>query len=330
MKKSLVRSTALSIFLFSAALFLDGCGSQPASSDSQVPPVSSAVQSAVTQAASVSSVYGNTNGNLMNRGISVQLDGWIYYGEDGITKMSADGSQTVKINSDCYAEYLNAENGWLYFVNVKDKSLYKIRTDGSDKTLLCSGNITDAHVVDDWIYYDKTASGIDMPFKMHTDGTGATGMPFGYCSFADGWVYYVDSSKTLCKYSMNGKDVVPVGNDRVDNGPDVSGGWAYYHADSDDLLYKIKTDGTGLQKLSSDKVAVFTVDGDQVYYTPNDDFRIYKMNTDGTNRIRLTDNTAFAIDVVGDWVFYESTGDSCMNLYKMRTDGTEQQLLEQY
>lgn len=333
MKKSIARAAALSVCLFTIAFLMDGCGS-PASSSSKTSSDAQTAQSSVDSGAAVSqaaasSVYGNTNGNITNRGQAVQLDGWIYYGNNGITKMSADGSQTTKINSDCYAEYLNAADGWIYFVDAKYNWLYKIRTDGSEKTLLCTGKISVVHLVDNWIYYLQGDSGTDVPCKMHTDGTGEMQTPTDYCSFADGWIYYASSEKVLNKVRTDGTDMTVIGTDRLNKGPVADGGWIYYPSDADGLLYRIKPDGTGRQALTSEEIAIFNVEGDWVYYTVNDDFRLYKIGTDGTGKTRLTDNTVANINIAGDWIFYESISGSSLNLYKMHMNGTGQQLLEQ-
>lgn len=51
-------------------------------------------------------------------------------------------------------ETLNVADGWIYYVDHSDKSLYRIKTDGSEKQLICSDNAFNVNIIQDYIYYD--------------------------------------------------------------------------------------------------------------------------------------------------------------------------------
>jgi hypothetical protein len=64
----------------------------------------------------------------------------------------------------------------------------------------------------------------------------------------------------------------------------IQGDWIYYNNASDDgKLYKIKTDGSGRQKLNDDVSSYINVIGDWIYYT-DDIGNICKIKTDGSER----------------------------------------------
>jgi hypothetical protein len=46
-----------------------------------------------------------------------------------------------------------------------------------------------------------------------------------------------------------------------------------------------------------------------------------------TDRLKLTNHSYYFINVAGDWVYYRNKSDD-QKLYKIRTDGTNRQLVE--
>ena len=78
-----------------------------------------------------------------------------------------------------------------------------------------------------------------------------------------------------------------------------------------------------------------TIMDDWIYFINSaDNHSIYKIRTDGTNMQKLNDIPTIAICAVGDWIFYRSmvaTGESSFigdKYYKMRLNGSENQLLK--
>ena len=66
--------------------------------------------------------------------------------------------------------------------------------------------------------------------------------------------------------------------------------------------------------------------GDWVYFSNyNDYMRLYKIRTDGTDMQKLNDEKSYDISVMGEWIYYVNSEDR--KHYKIRTDGTERQSL---
>ena len=62
-----------------------------------------------------------------------------------------------------------------------------------------------------------------------------------------------------------------------------------------------------------------------VYFSNyNDYMRLYKIREDGTQMQKLNDEKSYDIDVIGEWVYYHNSEDG--KAYQIRTDGTERQL----
>ena len=53
--------------------------------------------------------------------------------------------------------------------------------------------------------------------------------------------------------------------------------------------------------------------------------RLYKIKIDGTEMQKLNDEKSYDIEARGEWIYYCNSDDR--KFYKIRTDGTERQLL---
>jgi hypothetical protein len=119
--------------------------------------------------------HSNVN-NIVNLGYAASTDDFVYYsyGEPGLFRMRHDGSDKIKLCGDT-ALYLNIANGWIYYQKAGgDKAIYKIRTNGTQRTPIKSGYFENVIVYGDWIYYlDKIteAQSYTAISRMKTDGT---------------------------------------------------------------------------------------------------------------------------------------------------------------
>lgn len=101
---------------------------------------------------------------------------WLYYcTTDGktsgaVVKIKTDGSERTVIAEGRFSN-LTPDGDWLYYCDeAQDKTLYKMRTDGSQKTSL--GVMADCfNLNDNWIFY--TDNRIKMLYRMNKDGSNA-------------------------------------------------------------------------------------------------------------------------------------------------------------
>lgn len=203
--------------------------------------------------------------------------------------------------------YVAIQGDWIYYSNALDNpnsqeycKFYKVRTDGTDKTLLSEKPARFINVVGDWIYYSDVINGSFLT-KMKTDGT----------------------NKTIL-------------SDDLSQFINVRGEWIYYSNSSDGgSIYKIKTDGTEKTKLNEELSQYLTVEGDYIYYINKEleDGRAYKMKIDGTAKIRITEDKPYEM-VVSDGVVYYTKivpdfSPGRNKLYKIKADGTEITLMDE-
>lgn len=117
--------------------------------------------------------------------MNVAEDG-VYYANkddgDKIYKVNLDGSGKTKV-SDAKADDIIYKDGWLYSENITDKTLYKIKSDGSQNTVLLQGSNYIFNISGDWIYYVDVGDiskiqdiGNVVIYRMKTDGTNRQGL----------------------------------------------------------------------------------------------------------------------------------------------------------
>ncbi|SDC93496.1 protein of unknown function [Paenibacillus sp. UNCCL117] len=178
--------------------------------------------------------------------------------------------------------------GWVYKTPLLSsggpQTLVKARADGSEEKRLSEDGATWINVAGDWLYYIAPAADRKAAiYKMRTDGTGRN-------------VIASPEAKALW----------------------VQDGWLYYIADG---LYRMKTDGTGGQRLTdaADVRSMFLQD-DRIYYVREEDGRqrLYAAGLDGSAPAKVRDGVRSFI-IVDDWIYY-TNGEN--RLGKLSLDGS--------
>jgi len=139
---------------------------------------------------------------------------------------------------------------------------------------------------------------------------------------------------------MGNYDNAKVSGDRVGNttGNIMNGGlaakqgdWIYYFSDKDiyDMgICKMFKDGSNSNKITdTDGAGSINIVNDWIYYGYKG---ICKVRTDGSGWEKISDDKAGCVHVVNDWIYYSeecSFDYTLCNIYKMRIDGSEKELL---
>ncbi|MCL2124803.1 MAG: S8 family serine peptidase [Oscillospiraceae bacterium] len=180
----------------------------------------------------------------------VAIDGsYIYYSkyaQQGIFRCGLDGSGDTKIAQEV-ADSINVADGWIYYTTMNASygstskpdygTIYKMRLDGTSKTLVCAeNNIYPLNVDSDgWIYFIKDRLGFIAPgsiptiCKIRTDGTG-----------------YMELLKQTALTNGQFRDVAF-----------INGEYVYFTVNNNSVsvgnseLFRINKDGSGLQCLQS-------------------------------------------------------------------------------
>ena len=290
----------------------------------------------------------NESGRVRGYGSGNFGEPYYYY------KIDADGREIGELRQFPHAgSGYSVVGDWVYYTDYSATSyLYRMRVDGTEGARLNSDISIHAIAVGDWIYYQNNRDN-GYIYRMRTDGTmktrlnddiqvdgDADGRPVGNNSFmivAGEWIYYL---KTIGKESDSaGSDLYRIrvdgtGKTHLTNDIDrfdVSGDFIYYINVTDDCLYKAKLDGTAGALIGDGIRAEYvTVVGDWIYYISADNGFIYRVHTDGSGMMQLNDVFTpgyGGLNVVGDWIYYHD-GTKEYRDYKVRIDGTENQLIE--
>ncbi len=285
-------------------------------------------------------------GNIVNFGFVAQQGDWIFFNKqhgDNVSlwkKNIHNKKDQIKIVDDpCW--FLNVVDDWIYYSNADDNHrLYKIRTDGTQRTQLSEDEAVFINVVDGWIYYTYIEQhGI---YKIRTDGTQRTHISEDDANFmnvVDNWIYYSDySTGNIYKISTDGTQRILISEDEADF-INVVDGWIYYV--NNNGIFKISTEEKKpktIQILKPDPdpkggsgYSHINVQGEWIYflnYNENIDYtgtgKIFKIRTDGRNLTKITDDRYVLLYILHDTIYaYDNN-----QLFRIRTDGTDRQLVD--
>lgn len=209
-------------------------------------------------------------------------------------------------------------NGWIYGQAWDDNGqsqFIKVRTDGSDFTVLDSGFAYNIYSVDNYIYYmldNGEASGI---YKIKTSGEDKQKIAEanGSMQVVDRQIYYMDEDYEYETDSNGNIKVLP----------------QYCH------LYRCELDGTNVTEIIAKPTFHFYVFADGIIYQDdNDNSSLHVCNVDGTGDVKLNDEFSYWPLYDGEYVYYvkESgvSDNSTRNIWRIKPDGTEDQIVADY
>ena len=246
----------------------------------------------------------NVNGGyIFTIGDIINTETGLY--SSGIYMISIDGS-TVNAVKEGYFEELILYDEYLYFADVVEGGLYRMKYDGSGEELLAENIYSDFAVVNDNIYIYASLGEEYMTniYKMPLDGSSEPEMIVtdtfgGSMDVAMGRIFYI-----LRDNNLNGM-------------------YNYNTATSETNVFV----DTWLDDINSD--------GEYLYYywsgvrQDNSDQGVYRMNPDGTGaEMILNVDYAFDLNIAGGKIFWFAY-DEQRRITIMNLDGTGAEFLEQ-
>jgi len=275
-------------------------------------------------------------GNIINGNFAYD-DGWIYYSSEKefcVYKMRGDGSEKTMI-ADHKAYYINIYDGWIYYCF---DGIRKMRLDGSgDRQLYYDLAPTDLNVSGGWIYYCvNEGGGLIGIFKMRLDGSEMTQVRAGVTAYwltvVENRIYYTDAvSGALYRINTDGTEETRIFVEKGVCHINIAGDWIYYEAGYGDLC-KMRINGAEWAVIKKECMVYFcfNVAGDWVYYEgyydAGNSSALFKIRTDGTEETLLDAYPTGELSIIGDWIYYYSDCEDD-GYYRIRTDGTDKQKL---
>ena len=254
------------------------------------------VTKTITKNNSNTNELGNTSANLANGGLIVGEKDCLYFGNAGkLYKKEGDSiKELCKIDGRSRISNVNVLNGWIYFYASGEKGtgIYKIKTDGSkfQRILSDSSQWRSLWGMGESLYYDYN-------YKIDKNGSNKK---------------QIGEKRTPISYSFN-----------------ISDGYMYYceeNMEGDHCIYKEKIDGTDKTEIYDERADYMIVDNGWIYFLTGYGSALNKMKIDGTDYKKLIVTSIGNMNIKDDWIYYESSD----GIYKIKTDGTENQKLYAY
>jgi len=145
----------------------------------------------------------------------------------------------------------------------------------------------------------------------------------GLIAKKDDYVYYSESSDLgkLYRAKSVGEEIIKISDDSV-SFINIFEDYVYYTNISDNnCIYRIKLDGTGRKKLTSTGFVNTIVQDGWIYCTDDENLNIYKISVDGSVIKKLNKEPSININVTNDRIYYNSVNDD-LKIYRLTKDGT--------
>lgn len=276
-------------------------------------------------------VNGNTAGNLYNEGLLCEYDGIIYFANpsdgDKLYSMNRDGSNLTKLCDDVVS-FINADAHYLYYIrnnpgmsgdfsylNINTNSLCRIDRDGGKDSLLVLDTEPSlyASLVGNYIYYlHYTQADGSTLYKVKIDGSEQAQVfpsPFFTSCTSGPYIYYngIENEHYLWRLNTtdDSKGMLYGGNCWM---PIVLDDATVYYMDCDNRYAIARADiATGDKLLlSDDRVDCYNIFGDYIYFQRNDAEHpaLCRMRTDGSEYQVLTEGIHMNILTTSDHVYF--------------------------
>jgi len=180
----------------------------------------------------------------------IVVDDRIYYSSNsGWYKINTDGTERTWLGG--IAHYLNVADDWVYYTDIENHYIHKAHSDGTEEVVVIEESAYYLIVHDDWIYY--TASDLHM-YKIRTDGTEKTMLNHTGINIhiVGDWLYFIqdDDERNLYKMRFDGTEKTQLSDERIDIFL-ITGDWIYdlrYDYNNDiHIIHKSLLDGTQRQ-----------------------------------------------------------------------------------
>ncbi len=240
-------------------------------------------------------------------------------------------------------ERINAIDGWIYYIHNADSEyrLYKVRFDGTNRTVVASGvnfdyvidnNVLYYKNINDWnkLYSKDLETGVETKLSdVEVMSINSTSTKVSYVSLVDYYVYEVDkdgkntkkiSSTTTINNWILGDYLYTRDNHLYNNLNRLSLSTLKTEELFGNIL-KINPVSNPADLLKGNGVSSFEFEKDGWIYTTTGK-GIYKMKTDGTSKTKISEINAHKMVVISDWIYFINY-DHLNWIYRMKLDGSE-------
>lgn len=291
---------------------------------------------------------GVLENGVLNNGWVAETQEYIFYIDPGAGEMSPgspvgslirrnrDWSGRVEL-TDTPVSYLSVTEDWVYYSDRADNShLYRMKADGTEKSLVISETVYACTIAEHAMYY-TTLAGL---FRSDLDGATQTQLQTegGVPTIVGDWVYYAEDKQSLSRIKTDGSMNQQLLSDYED-----------YYLNEESIYYIMLTetkdeslftlalnqmkdaDIESTEILVVEDVVTAQLDGGYLYYQLGKgegrlEKGLYRVNLDGSGTERVNDITIWQLDhILGDWMYIlQYSGEH----YRIKLDGSAAVLFE--
>lgn len=164
-----------------------------------------------------------------------------------------------------------------------------MKTDGTNKSKLLTANTYRMTMYNDQLFYLES----QQLYSTDLDGNNKKVIASNSSSFTidNGIIYYVAKDRSLHSIELDGKNdkMILSGSDFSGSNLLVEGQWLYFtkNSQNDCNLYRVRTDGSELKKLSNESIGSFNIADGFIYCGSYKEASLSKMKLDGTELRKL-------------------------------------------
>ncbi len=285
--------------------------------------------------------FGNTFGNLNTGGWAATKGNWVFFSnladQGRLYRMRLDGSEVKRLTDDPWVFHINVQGDWIYHAVQQGSGtvIRKVRLDGTQPAVLVPEEPTALLVAGERLYFISRTDGQRLS-SVALDGTGRTRLTDVVTSeliVHEGWIYYRGryQGDELWRMRVDGTE-----NQRIaaHNAMDLAlwnGGLYYFNPVGYPTYELTRTALDGSESspiLAGPERAWVNLDQGWIYYAAGSyvGAPLYRIRVDGTDEQLLTSDRAARITVIPGWILYEDVQNSG-RLMRIRPDGTNRERL---
>ncbi|MCR5672123.1 MAG: DUF5050 domain-containing protein [Lachnospiraceae bacterium] len=275
---------------------------------------------------------GNTSGNLNNKGLVCESDGYIYFANltdnHYLYRMNLDGSDPVKL-IDVPVSYINAAGDYLYFyfddpggtkfMGIAGRMSGIFRLKKGEKDFVCLDKCTSGVLSLDGstLYYEH----YDNKDGMQLYHSSLDGKDKGLVAdeiinpacIVGGDIYYSEQDSQKLKIYRPGDDAARIYMDKAVYNP-VAVGTNLYFMDMNDnyCLYRYSLSDGQLTKITDERVDTFNVYENVIFYQRNQNPALIRVNADGSDPIIIAEGNYENINCTSTYTFYSPFKEDAM------------------
>lgn len=150
------------------------------------------------------------------------------------------------------------------------------------------------------------------------------------------WIYY-SNGQGIYKTADMSEEGTQLCRATVPGNLNAAGEWIYYTAakgtEHYNVIYRVRMNGSESEMLSEEPCTMLTAAGDKLYYQIVDqnsegyEGKLFSMNMDGSGVKQVLEDQIRFLGIEKDWIYYTTYQGEQNTLYRVKTDGTEEERL---